>query len=182
MGLGEHVLRDIATTGLSLKGEVMALLRPVFAREGFTSARGLRTLIPGRRVKVAGIVTIRQRPATASGVVFSTIEDEEGAIQLIIWPKVFEKHRRIAMRCRLLAVEGRLQSEQGVIHIVAERLIDRSADLKRLSADDHAVHPPAARADEVARPGEDPRMILARRRVGVAQRTDEILPKGRNFR
>jgi error-prone DNA polymerase len=133
-------------------------------------------------VKVAGVVTIRQRPATASGVVFSTIEDETGAVQLIIWPKVFEKYRRIAMRCRLLGVEGKLQNEQGVIHVVAHRLIDRSADLALLSERDRELSPPVSRADEVGRPAEDPRMVAARRITGVAQRTEEILPKGRNFR
>jgi len=182
MPLGEHVLRDIATTGISLKSYVMKILRPLYAKDGFKSARDIRSVPDGRWVKVVGIVTIRQRPGTASGVVFSTIEDETGAVQLIIWPKVFEKYRRIAMRCRLMAVEGKLQNEQGVIHVVAYRLIDRSADLARLSERDRELSPPVSRADEVGRPAEDPRMVAARRITGIAQRTEEILPKGRNFR
>ena len=182
MTLGEHVLRDIATTGVSLKSYVMKILRPLYARERYKSARDLKTVPDGRWVKVAGIVTIRQRPGTAGGVVFSTLEDETGATQLIIWPKVFDKYRRIAMRCRLMAVEGKIQNSEGVIHVVAHRLIDRSADLARLSERDRELAPPVSRADEVARPAEDPRMVAARRVTGVAQRTEEILPKGRNFR
>ena len=182
MSLGEHVLRDIATTGISLKSTVMKILRPLYAKQGFRSARDLKSAPDGRRVKVVGVVTIRQRPGTASGVVFSTIEDETGAIQLIIWPKVFDKYRRIAMRCRLMAVDGKLQNEQGVIHVVARRLIDRSADLALLSERDRELAPPVSRADEVGLPAEDPRMVAARRIIDVAQRTEEILPKGRNFR
>ncbi len=183
MSLGEHVLRDIATTsGISLKSYVMKILRPLYAQQGFMNACDLKRVQNGRRVKVAGIVTIRQRPGTASGVVFSTIEDESGAMQLIIWPKVFEKYRRIAMRCRLMAVEGKLQCEQGVIHVIAERLIDRSADLALLSRADTEIEPPLAHADEGKRSIEDPRAAALRRDIEVAQRTEEILPKGRNFR
>jgi len=182
MSIGEHVLRDIATTGISLKSYVMKILRPIYAREGFKSASDIKSVPDGRRVKVVGIVTIRQRPGTASGVVFSTIEDETGAIQLIIWPKVFEKYRRIAMRSRLMAVEGKLQNSQGVTHVVAHRLIERSADLALLSERDRELAPPVSRVDEVSRPAEDPRMVAAQRVIGVAQRTEEILPKGRNFR
>mgnify|MGYP000619162810 CR=1 FL=1 len=182
MTLGEHVLRDIATTGISLKSYVMKILRPLYERERFKSARDIRAAPDGRWVKVVGIVTIRQRPGTASGVVFSTIEDEGGAIQLIIWPKVFEKYRRIAMRCRLMAVEGKLQNSEGVIHVVAHRLIDRSADLALLSERERELAPPVSRAGEVGRPAEDPRMVQARHVIGLAQRTEEILPKGRNFR
>jgi error-prone DNA polymerase len=111
-------------------------LRPLYARRGFVTARDLKTVPYGRRPKVVSIVTIRQRPGTASVVVFSTIEDETGTTQLIVWPKVFEKFRHISTRCRLMAVEGKAQNEQGVIYVVAYRLIDCGADLALLSERD----------------------------------------------
>ena len=182
MSLGEHVIRDFATTRLSLRAHPMELLRPIFERQRFLKASDLASQRSGARVRVAGVVTIRQRPGTASGVVFATIEDETGAIQLIIWPKVFERHRRIAMSARLIAVEGTLQIEQSVIHVVAHTLVDRSEDMAILSDDFDDVEPPLSNADEVKRPAEDPRWITARRAEGVAKRTVSILPKGRNFR
>jgi error-prone DNA polymerase len=84
-------------------------------------------------VKVAGIVLIRQRPGSASGVIFSTLEDETGIANLIIWPKVFEGHRGIVLSARLLGVRGKLQREQGVAHVVARELFDMSSYLTGLS-------------------------------------------------
>ncbi|MEL7487729.1 MAG: error-prone DNA polymerase, partial [Pseudomonadota bacterium] len=182
MSVGEHVIRDYASTKLSLRAHPMGLLRPIFDRQRFLKASDLASRRNGARIRVAGVVTIRQRPGTASGVVFATIEDETGAIQLIIWPKVFERHRRIAMSARLIAVEGTLQIEQSVIHVVAHSLVDRSGDMAVLSDDFDDAEPPLSNADEVKRPAEDPRWITARRTEGVADRTVSILPKGRNFR
>ena len=87
----------------------------------------MRDIASGRIVQTAGIVLIRQRPGTASGVIFSTLEDETGIANIIIWPKIFERFRRIVLGARLLGVRGQIQSEQGVIHIVARELFDMSA-------------------------------------------------------
>ncbi len=182
MRLGEEVLRDLDATGLSLKSDVVGLLRDQYTPQGCVPARNLKTIQNGARVRVIGIVTIRQRPGTASGVVFSTLEDETGAIQLIIWPKVFEKYRRIAMRAPLIAVEGKLQNHQGVIHIVAERLFDRSADLSLLSDPRLNPSPPLAHAHESNGHELNLRIANKLRTLEVAQHSVEILPKGRNFR
>ena len=94
---------------------------------------GGRDIPSGRIVKVAGIVLIRQRPGTASGVIFSTLEDETGIANIIIWPTIFERFRRIVLGARLLGVGGHIQSEQGVIHIVARELFDMSGHLAKLA-------------------------------------------------
>ncbi len=133
MTLGEHVLADYATLRMSLKAHPLALLRKSFRSRGYLPSAGLRDMPTGRIVNVAGIVLIRQRPGTASGVIFSTLEDETGIINIIIWPKIFERHRRIVLAARLLGVRGQLQSEQGVIHVIARELFDMSGHLARLA-------------------------------------------------
>src|SRR5262249_34020870 len=110
---------------------------------------------------LAGLVLVRQRPGTASGVVFVTIEDECGIANLVVWPKVFEAHRRIVMGSRLLAVSGHVQREGLVIHLVAERLSDWSTELDTIS-DLHGLTMPHGRGDEVR---TDP----GARRVGVPE-------------
>src|ERR1700731_1925012 len=89
-------------------------------------AADLAGLPPGRRLTIAGLVLIRQRPGTASGVIFVTIEDETGVANLIVWPGIFEAYRRIVLGASLLGCTGRLQREGLVIHVVAERLVDLS--------------------------------------------------------
>jgi len=110
-----------------------------------------------KRVKVAGLVLVRQRPGTASGVIFATLEDETGIANIIIWPKTFERYRRIVLTASLLGIDGTLQREGIVIHVIAERLVDLSHHLRTLSEDAQEMLPPLARADEVKRPGHDAR-------------------------
>jgi error-prone DNA polymerase len=132
MPLGEHVVRDYASLGLSLKPHPLAFLRADLAREGYLKAADLARLPAESRVAVAGIVLIRQRPESANGVVFITIEDESGVANLIVWPPIFECFRRAAMGAGFLGCNGRLQKEEGVIHVVAERLDDLTGRLSRL--------------------------------------------------
>ena len=101
---------------------------------------------------------VRQRPGTASGVIFATLEDETGIANLVIWPKVFERFRRIVMTARLIGAIGRIQSESNVTHLVAERLMDLSHLLTALAEGSVPLAAPLARADEVARPGSDRRL------------------------
>jgi error-prone DNA polymerase len=108
-----------------------------------------------RPVRVAGIVLVRQRPGTASGVIFATLEDETGIVNVIIWPKTFERFRPIVLGAKLLGVDGRLQREGLVIHVIAERLTDLSSDLAVLAAGGTPLPPALARADEVKRPGRE---------------------------
>jgi error-prone DNA polymerase len=183
MKLGEHVLADYIAIRMSLKAHPMALLRPVFQERNYLPAGGLRGLAPKRFVSVAGIVLIRQRPGTASGVIFSTLEDETGIANIIIWPKVFEEHRRIVLGARLLGVRGELQSEQGVIHVVARQMFDMSGHLASLADLGPAPGDFLSPGDEVRRSVEEDHR--ARRTKPTQPEEAELiaqtLPKGRNF-
>jgi error-prone DNA polymerase len=102
-------------------------------------------------------VLVRQRPGTASGVIFATLEDETGIANLVIWSRMFERYRRVVLAARLMGVVGRLQREGIVIHLVAERLVDLTEHLAALRERPLPMDPPLARADEVKRPGQDAR-------------------------
>ena len=131
--LGEHVVADYAALGLSLKAHPVAFFRDeLSARRILTSARHWDERLAGRRVTVAGLVLVRQRPGTAKGVIFLTLEDETGIVNVVVWPKVFEANRRVLMTAQFLAVGGRIQREGLVIHVVAEELTDLTHELKRL--------------------------------------------------
>jgi error-prone DNA polymerase len=132
MTLGQHVAEDYAALSLSLKKHPVAFLRAELAREGMVRAADLAHLPAGSRLAIAGLVLVRQRPGTASGVIFATIEDETGVANLILWPPVFEAYRREALGASLLGCVGRLQREGIVTHIVAERLRDLSPRLREL--------------------------------------------------
>ena len=164
MPLGEHVVEDYAATGLSLKRHPLAFLRSELAGEGLVAAADLATLPLDRRLSIAGIVLIRQRPGSANGVVFVTIEDETGIANLIVWPAVLERFRRAALGATLLRCTGKLQREQSVIHIVAERLDDWTARLNTLrDRTGEDVPCPAAKppfAVPVKAPGYDIRDIV----------------------
>ncbi len=124
MPLGEQVVYDYQALNLTLRDHPLKLLSPHFPNR--TLGAGLSALKTGRKVRVAGLVLNRQRPGTAKGVIFMTLEDETGALNIIVWAKVFEAYRRDLLTARIMEVEGRLQNESGVIHIVADRLICRN--------------------------------------------------------
>jgi len=173
MGLSEHVVDDYLSLRFSLKAHPLAFLREGLAREGIVESLQLETLQPGREVKIAGLVLVRQRPGSASGVIFATLEDECGIANVIIWPKVFEQYRAVVLKSSLLAVRGKLQREGLVIHVVAEALTDRTDLLAGLKPD-------PARADEVKRPTRDPR---AGRGPDIRRHPREVnpMPKSRDF-
>jgi error-prone DNA polymerase len=147
--LGEQVVDDYASFAMSLRSHPLALLRPALSQKGVAPTEVLKDSQNGDLFVLAGLVLVRQRPGTASGVVFVTIEDEHGIANLVVWPKVFEAHRRIVMGSRLLGVRGRVQREGLVIHLVAEQLWDWSADLDRIGEIDEAFKLTAGRGDEV---------------------------------
>ena len=134
MQLGEHVAADYQTAGLSLKAHPLRFLRDNFAAEGILSCAEATTARHGARVRLAGVVLVRQRPGTA-GVVFATLEDETGIANIVIWPAVMERFRRAVLASALLLVDGHVQrSPEGVVHIIAETLHDRSAALGKLDS------------------------------------------------
>jgi error-prone DNA polymerase len=131
---GEEIVEDYRFLSLSLKGHPVAFLRARLDARGALPCAALERFPDGagRRVTVAGLVLLRQRPGTAKGVVFMTIEDETGQANIIVWPKLMERQRAEIIGARHVAVTGRLQKEGGVTHVVAERIEDLSADLRLL--------------------------------------------------
>ena len=174
MAIGEEVTHDYATLRLSLKTHPLALLREELAAANVTPNERLVRTRDGTRVTVAGIALIRQRPGTASGVIFITLEDETGVANLVVWPKTFEKFRRVVMGARLIRVTGKLQREGIVTHIIADRLEDMTYRLHALGGPDFEPATPRksadgayennlARADEVKNPFPGSRCSTARK-------------------
>src|SRR5450756_618647 len=136
MPLPEQVVADYQTIRLSLKGHPMEFLRPMFSRERVIACEHVCHANDKRHVRCAGVVLVRQRPGSAKGVVFMTLEDETGIANIVVWPKVMESFRKEVMGARLILVEGYIQSSpEQVTHLVAQRLFDRSHDLIGLAND-----------------------------------------------
>jgi error-prone DNA polymerase len=196
MPLGAHVVEDFRSLALSLKAHPVAFMRRRLEARGILRSEALADIPSGRRAAVAGLVLVRQRPGTASGVIFMTIEDETGVANIIVWPKVFERLRPIVIGARFVAVAGKLQSEQGVIHLICERMEDLTPMLGLLSERGPKIDA-TARADEVRRPpADDERRGAKARRMRAlpdllepaAQTPDpeerdlaRAMPGGRNF-
>jgi error-prone DNA polymerase len=138
MTLPAHVAEDYRTTGLSLKAHPCRFFRPLLTGLGAVPTEALKTMRDGQRVTVGGLVLIRQRPGTAKGVVFATLEDETGVANAVVWPDVFAAHRRTVMSASFLVVSGRLQRASDVIHVVAERFIDLTGRLAEMKDADGA--------------------------------------------
>ncbi|WP_428673823.1 error-prone DNA polymerase [Reyranella sp.] len=155
--LGEQVVDDFSTISMSLRAHPLQLLRPMLSERGMKHSDALREARNGDRFGMAGLVLIRQRPGTASGVVFVTLEDEYGIANLVVWPKVFETHRRIVMGARLMGARGTVQREGIVIHLVAEQLWDWSADLDRIASLDGRFELRTGRGDQARSSTPDPR-------------------------
>jgi error-prone DNA polymerase len=144
---GEQVVEDYATLRLTLREHPMALLRPHLVRERLTPAARLTEMKNGAKVTVAGLAVCRQRPGSANGVLFVTLEDETGIANCIVWPALFEAQRREAIRSRLLAIEGTVQMQDAVVHVVAKRLIDMTPRLRALAPEEATLEHAPARAD-----------------------------------
>ena len=134
---GEQVVEDYRHLKLSLRAHPVSFLRADLDSRGIVRNDDLTRTASGRRVTVAGVVLIRQRPGTAKGVIFMTLEDETGIANTIVWPKMYETFRPIVLGARLVSVTGKLQNEKGVIHVVADRIDDLTPLLGRLSEHGH---------------------------------------------
>ncbi|MCU0819701.1 MAG: error-prone DNA polymerase [Beijerinckiaceae bacterium] len=200
MGLGEHVATDYQTLRLSLKSHPLAVLRPHFRREGVCSAAETASRADGRFTRMAGLVLVRQRPGKGNAI-FITLEDETGITNCVLWARQFEALRRPVMAARLMLVEGRVQkSPEGVVHLMATNVIDRSAMLDHLwdagsglsltksllaPADEGSTlgMPGNARDPRHAPPGQviPPPLHLAPPPRHKHPRDARILPKSRDF-
>jgi error-prone DNA polymerase len=159
---------------------------------GVTPNPRLGDIPQGRRITVAGLVLVRQRPGSAKGVIFLTLEDEKAIANIIVWPKTFERYRPLVLGARFIRVTGKLQSESGVIHIVADRIEDLTSWLADLS-EEAALIDVYARGDHVkhASPGpragfQHPRHVkqmpaFAKDTTELAREARKVMPKGRNF-
>lgn len=197
---GEQVIEDYRYLSLSLKAHPLSFLREELRKAGVTRNVDLLRVANGKRVTIAGLVLVRQRPGSASGVIFMTLEDETGVANAIVWPKMFEKYRSVVMGARLVKIVGRLQSQSGVIHTVVEHIEDMTPLLGILQREARRFGV-SERSDEVLRPTQDHRQqkkadALARdelvRRIGDGRsperardgdlaETASVMPRGRNF-
>jgi error-prone DNA polymerase len=126
MPLPQEVRIDYETTSLSLKQHPVALVRETLSQQRILAARDANALKQGTWVKVAGLVLIRQRPGTASGIVFITLEDETGVVNLIVRPNIYDKYRPAARHAALLQCDGYIERQGQVVHIMTKRMFDRS--------------------------------------------------------
>jgi error-prone DNA polymerase len=166
---GEHVVQDYASTGLSLKNHPVALIREKLALLHNTPIGNLKTMKDGQPVKVTGLITVRQKPGTAKGIMFMTLKDETGAGNIVIRENIFNRDRKPIIQSKLIMIEGVLQIEGEVIHVVATRCSNLNGLLSELTMTNHNDLPllTLARGDETTSPVPDSR---------------EVFYKGRNFR
>jgi error-prone DNA polymerase len=176
MQLSEHVVQDYASTGLSLKAHPVSFVREQLNQLHVTPASGLSNARNGDRILVAGLVLVRQRPGTANGVIFMTIEDETGNANAVVWETVFEKYRKEILTSRLILLEGKLQIEGLVIHVVVDKCYNLSRLLKQLTPALKEELPvlTLSRADE--------RSVPAHIQKEQATNKDAVFYKGRNFK
>ena len=180
MSLSEHVAHDYAATSLSLKAHPVSFIREQLDLLHILSASALNTAKNGDMVKVAGLILVRQRPGTASGICFITIEDETGCANLVVFQNLFDQYRKEILQSKLLMVEGKLQREGEVIHVIVKRCFNLSKLLRQLvdAKDENLPLTPLSRADERSAliPGKKERI----QQHEMLQ--EKIFPEARNFR
>jgi error-prone DNA polymerase len=184
MPLPEQVVADYQTIRLSLKGHPMEFLRERFTKERVVACRDVNHTNDRRRISCAGVVLVRQRPGSAKGVVFMTLEDESGIANIVVWPKVMEQYRKEVMGARLILVEGYVQSSpEQVTHLVAQRMVDRSHDLIGLANDSLGRKPPVPAGPALVEPLNDDRRDHSDAPAQKIRhpRNVRILPRSRDF-
>ncbi|MGZ3248558.1 MAG: error-prone DNA polymerase [Croceibacterium sp.] len=186
MPLSEEVIADYQTQRLSLKAHPMSFLRASLAARGFVCAADLKRRKNRSTINLAGVVLIRQRPGSAKGVVFITLEDETGVANLVIWPDAMEKYRKVIMGARLIEVRGRVETDEGVTHVIAAHLVDATGELNRLSED--LLQPALAHGDHadphgppLAQPWQPPGPEDRESFHHGHPRDVRIIPKSRDF-
>jgi error-prone DNA polymerase len=158
MPAGGEVVADYRAVGLTLREHPVSFIRPELEKLGAVPCAALPNLRPGRRIIVAGIVLVRQRPGSAKGVMFATIEDETANANIIVWPNIFERQRRIVLSAGMIACRGLLQREGDVIHVVADQLTDLSPLLASVGKRNQPFPLTHGRGDQVKHGGgPDPR-------------------------
>jgi len=185
MAAGREVVEDYSHLGLTLRQHPVSFLRSDLRRRRILSCADAVSSRDRRWVDVAGLVLVRQRPGSAKGVMFMTIEDETGVANVVIWEKVFERFRRVVLGAGMIGIKGHIQREGEVVHVVARELFDLSAELASVGAREAGFPLPHGRGDEFhhGSPGPDPRGLpKARNLVDPYLHIDEIKVKTRDFR
>jgi len=187
MVAGREVVEDYGHVGLTLRDHPLSFLRADLSRRRIVTCAQAMQARDGRWLEAAGLVLVRQRPGSAKGVMFVTMEDETGAANVVVWVKVFEKFRRTMLSASMLAVRGRIQREGDVVHLIASTVADLSAELASVGNRDMAFPLPHGRGDEAhhGAPGLDPRdapkALRPRDLVDPTLRVKPIQVKTRNF-
>ena len=188
MTRGHNVVEDYGHTGLTLREHPVAFLRRELRERSIITCAEAMAARDGRWVLAAGLVLVRQRPGSAKGVMFITLEDETGIANAVVWPKLFERSRRVVLGASMMAINGRIQREGDVVHLVAQQLFDLSADLLSLAERDAEFWPPTGRGDEFGH-GSPGSPDSRERAQGVRSRDifipdlhiDTLTVKSRNF-
>ena len=145
---GREVVEDYRSKGLTLRQHPTPFLREELQRQRIHRCSAIRMMRDGRELTVAGMVLVRQKPGSAKGVMFMTIEDETDVANLVIWPSLFEKQRRLILSSGMIGCRGRLQKEGEVIHVIAEHLVDLSHLLRSVGDRDQPFQAEHGRGDE----------------------------------
>jgi error-prone DNA polymerase len=189
MTAGGEVVEDYRHVGLTLRQHPASFLRPDLTSRRIVTCADAMNARDGKWLTTAGLVLVRQKPGSAKGVMFITIEDETGVANLVVWPSLYERQRRIILAAGMIAVQGRIQREGEVVHLVANHLTDLSADLAGVGERDDSFPPPHGRGDEFhhGSPGIDPRSLPPKlpkaRHIYVPDlHIDSIKVKTRDFR
>lgn len=186
---GHNVIEDYSHTGLTLRQHPLAFLRADLEKRNILTCEEAMAGRDGRWLCAAGLVLVRQKPGSAKGVMFITIEDETGAANVVVWPKLFEKSRRIVLGASMMAIHGRVQREGEVVHLVAQQLFDLSSDLSSLADRDIDFRLPTGRGDEFAHGSAGGGDVRTRQKTVPEPRdllieqpdTEKLRIKARNF-
>ncbi|MBB3290511.1 MULTISPECIES: error-prone DNA polymerase [unclassified Rhizobium] len=184
---GHNVIQDYSHTGLTLRQHPLAFLRRDLTARDIVTCQEAMSARDGRWLMTAGLVLVRQKPGSAKGVMFLTVEDETGPANVVVWPSLFERRRRIVLGSSMMAINGRIQREGEVVHLVAQQLFDLTSDLSGLADRDEAFRLPTGRGDEFAHgtpgsPDSRERAIMKAREIYEPDRLIERLKvKSRNF-
>ncbi|MGD9510545.1 MAG: OB-fold nucleic acid binding domain-containing protein, partial [Geminicoccaceae bacterium] len=189
MTAGGEVVADYRHVGLTLRSHPVAFLRGELQARRIATCAEAMAARDGRWLEAAGLVLVRQRPGSAKGVLFITLEDEAGIANLVVWPQVFEQYRRIILSASMMAVYGRIQREGEVVHLVVQRVSDLSAELASVGEREVVFPLPHGRGDQIRQGGSDPelrsvphRPFRARDLYDPHRHISEIKVKTRDFR
>jgi len=189
MTAGGEVVADYRHVGLTLRSHPVSFLRAELQARRIAICAEAMAARDGRCLKAGGLVLVRQRPGSAKGVLFITLEDETGIANLVIWPQVFEQYRRIILSTSMMAVHGRIQREGEVVHLVVQRVTDLSAELASVGEREAVFPLPHGRGDQIRNGGSDPDQRVAPHKTFRAhdlsdphRHISEIKVKTRDFR